>query len=123
MDNHQFIIAQGSTPILALALPFEADADDVVFATFSQGDKNVLEYAMNGTATAAIAGTGTLEIDEDDASTIVLAMTQEDTLGLTPGDAELQIRIKHTDGEEVFTDTFVPLVGAVLKAYKTGVIT
>ena len=74
---------------------------------------------MNGTdAAAGIKGTGTLTISDDDASVMLLAMSQADTLALTPGDAELQIRIKTSAG----TDTFVPLVGAVLKAYKTGVI-
>jgi hypothetical protein len=120
MDNHQYIITQGSTPTLELRLPFEfPDTGGVAFATFAQGDKNVLEYGLNGTATALIAGTGTLTVAEDDASVLYLAMTQADTLKLTPGDVELQLRVKTTDG----ADTFLPVIGAVVKAHKTGVIT
>ena len=119
MDNLQFMIAQGSTPRIELALPFEADGDtDVVYVTFNQDDKNVLEYSMNGTATAAIAGAGTLAVSDEDDSVLVLTMTQADTLRLTPDDVELQVRIKTDAG----ADTFFPLVGAVVKSYKTGVI-
>ena len=49
---------------------------------------------------------------------LVLAMTQADTLSLTPGDVELQVRIKTNDG----ADTYEPLIGAVMKAKKGGVI-
>ena len=120
MDNLQFKIAQGSTPILELAFPFEVDGDhDVVYVDIAQGDKVKREWHKNGSAAAAgIAGTGTLTVSEDDASVMLLSMSQADTLALTPGDAELQIRVKTSTG----TDTFVPLVGAVLKAYKQGVI-
>lgn len=119
MDNHQFIIAQGSTPTLELALPFELDAGDTAFVTFSQGDQNVLEYGLNGTATTAIAGTGTLSRDVNDHSLLIIKMTQADSLKLTPGDAELQVRVKTADG----ADTFMPLVGEIIKSHKTGVIT
>ena len=118
MDNLQFMIAQGSTPRLEMELPFEFPAGGKAFATFSQGDRNVLEYGLNASATAAIAGSGTLAVSSDDDSVLALTMTQADTFVLTPGDAELQIRVKTSDG----ADTFVPLVGAVLKAHKTGVI-
>ena len=123
MDNHQFMIAQGSTPRIELALPFEfPDSGGVAFVTFSQQDKNVLEYGLNGTATAAIVGTGSLTRDSDDKSILVLSMTQADTLGLSVGDAELQVRVKTTDGGQTFADTFAPLTGAIVKAHKTGVI-
>ena len=119
MDNHQFIIVQGSTPTLELVFAFEVDVDDIVFATFSQNDSNVLEYSMNGTVSPAyIAGTGTLEIATGDSSVMLLAMSQADTLGLTPGDVELQVRVKTADG----ADTFLPLIGDVVRAHKTGVI-
>lgn len=120
MDNLQFVIAQGSTPKLSLAFPFEVDADDVVYASIAQDGKVKREWTMNGSpATDGRAGTGTLEIDEDDASVMVLSMTQADSLALTAGDAELQIRIKTSSG----ADTFLPLVGAIVKAHKTGEIT
>lgn len=120
MDNHQFTITQGSTPTLELALPFELDAGGTAFVTFSQGDQNVLEYGLNGTPSPAyIAGTGTLSRDVNDHSLLIIKMTQADSLKLTPGDAELQVRVKTADG----ADTFMPLVGEIIKSHKTGVIT
>ena len=119
MDQLQFIIAQGSTPRLELALPFRfPDSGGKAFVTFSQAGTNVLEYGLNGTATPAIVGTGQLTVDSNDKSMLVLEMEQADTLKLSPGDIELQVRVKTTDG----ADTFEPLVGAVLKAKKGGVI-
>lgn len=119
MDQLVFKIAQGSTPRLELGLPFTLpDSGVKAFVTFSQGGANVLEYSYGGTATPAIAGTGTLSVDSSDKSMLVLSMTQADTLRLTPGDIELQVRLKTTDG----ADTFEPLVGMVLKAKKGGVI-
>ena len=118
MDQLQFIIAQGSTPRLELALPFRFPDGGKAFVTFSQGEKDVLEYGLNGTATPAIAGAGSITVNSNDKSMLVLEMTQADTLLLTPGDIELQVRVKTTDG----ADTFEPLVGAVLKAKKGGVI-
>lgn len=118
MDQLQFIIAQGSTPRLELALPFRFPDGGKAFVTFSQLGTNVLEYGLNGTPTPAIAGTGQLTVDSSDKSMLVLEMEQADTLKLSPGDIELQVRVKTTDG----ADTFEPLVGAVLKAKKGGVI-
>ena len=123
MDQLQFVIAQGSTPRIELLLAFEfPDSGGKAFVTFSQGGVNVLEYGLNGTATPAIAGTGQLTVDSSDRSMLVLAMTQADTLSLKPGDVELQVRIKTTDGVDTFADTYEPLIGAVLKAKKGGVI-
>ena len=45
-------------------------------------------------------------------------MTQADTLRLSPGDAEIQLRVRSTSGAE----TFAPLVGVIGRAHKTGVI-
>lgn len=123
MDNLRFRIAQGSTPRIEMTLPFEyPDSGAKAYATFSQADRNVLEYSLGGTATPAIAGTGTLARDSEDKSILVLTMTQADTLGLAVGDVELQVRVMTTDGADTFADTFLPLVGAVYKAFKTGVI-
>ena len=119
MDQLFFRIAQGSTPRLELGLPFTLpDSGVKAFVTFSQGGANVLEYSYGGTAPPAIAGTGTLSVDSSDKSMLVLSMTQADTLSLKPGDVEMQVRVKTPDG----ADTFEPLVGAVLKAKKGGVI-
>lgn len=119
MDNLNFRIAQGSTPRLELEIPFQLpDSGVKAYVTFSQGGVNVLEYALNGTPTPAIAGTGTLSVDSSDHSVLVLAMTQSDTLGLDAGDAELQVRLITPDG----ADTFAPIVGEIIKSKKGGVI-
>lgn len=120
MDNLQFVIPQGSTPRLEFGLPFVLPyARSKVFVTFSQSDKNVLEYGYRGAPTPAIAGTGELTVDPNDKSLLVLNMTQADTLSLVPGDIELQLRVFTPDG----ADTFVPLIGRVMAAKKGGVIT
>lgn len=119
MDNKQFVITQGSTPSLEMCLPFEMPGSGTAFATFSQGDAAVLEYGLNGTPTAGIAGTGTLALDTEDSSMLVLSMSQTDTLSLTHGDVELQVRVKTDDG----ADTYFPLIGEVIRAAKQGVIT
>lgn len=119
MDNLQFVIAQGATPQIRLPLPFDfPESGGKAFATFSQADKNVLEYGLNGTATPAIAGTGTLTVSNDNAAVLVLSMEQADTLALKAGDAELQLRV--LAGAKAYT--FPPLIGAVMPAKKQGVI-
>ena len=118
MDQLQFAIAQGSTPRVELLLPFSMPSGTIAFATFAQNNTAVLEFGMNGTPTEAIAGAGTLTKDAEDSSMLVLEMTQEDTLALKPGDAELQVRVKTNDG----ADTFFPIPGVIIKAIKPGVI-
>ncbi len=119
MNNLNFMITQGSTPRIEMGLPFDfPESGGKAFATISQGGKAVLEYGLNGTPTATIAGSGTLTVSDDDASVLALRMTQTDTLTLTEGDAELQVRVKTSDG----ADTFLPIVGEVVAASKRGVI-
>ena len=117
MDNHQFMIAQGSTPRLEFAFPFELDANDVISVVIAQQDKIVREFAKNYTPPPYSFSGSTLEITED-ASVLALNMSQADTLALTPGDAEIQIRIKTSGG----ADTYFPIPGEVIKAYKEGVL-
>ena len=118
MNQLHFSIAQGSTPRIKLLLPFDLTSGSVAFATFAQGNKAVLEYGFNGTPTAAIAATGTLALNLDDTSVLVLNMTQDDSLSLQAGEAELQIRVKTTAGAY----TFFPIPGVVIRAIKTEVI-
>lgn len=114
-----FDIVQGSTPLFELQLPFEYPSSGaVVFATFVQNTKPVREFALGGTATSTIAGTGTLTVSDSDDSTLLLSLTQADTLAMTPGDVEFQVRIRTSDG----ADTFHPIPGRVHRAYKPGVI-
>lgn len=118
MNNLNFLIYQGSTPTMELVLPLELDVDDAAVATLRQGDVDVLEWALNETPRETIAGSGTLALHEEDPSVLLLAMTQADTLALTPGDAELQLRVVTGEG----ADTFLPVVGAVGPAFRGGVI-
>lgn len=118
MNHRVFMIAQGSTPTLELELPFEAPVAAVAYATFTQEDEPVLEYAYNSSPTAAIKAGGKLIFDADDRSVLLLSMTQADTLKLVNGDVELQVRIRTNDG----ADTFYPIPGGVVQARKGGVI-
>ena len=116
MRTPQFLIFRGSTPTLALQLPFSPASTDVVFVTFSQRDLVLLEYARNGTPSPA--GAGTLSLSEDEPDTLLLEMTQADTLRLLAGDCRLQVRVKTDEG----ADTFFPVTGCVGEALKEGVI-
>lgn len=118
MDNMRFMIAQGSTPRIELLLPFELKNRYVVFVTFEQKRNAVLEYGLGFQPSPEIAGEGTLSVDPDDKSMLVLNMTQQDTLSLIPCDIEMQVRVKTDDG----ADTFLPIPGHVIKAIKGGVI-
>lgn len=116
MNNLNFLIFQGTTPTIELVMPLELDVDDAAVVTIRQGDTDVLEFGMNAEPTAAISGSGTLELQEGDQSVLLLAMTQADTLKLTVGDAEIQLRVSTQDG----ADTFAPVVGAVGPAFRKG---
>ena len=116
MAEGEFLFFRGSTPTLELVLPLAVQFSDTVYLTLSQGGRNVLEYAMNGTPSPA--GTGTLRRAEEDENVLLLTMTQADTLALQTGDAELQLRLKN----DVGADTFRPLIGRVGPARREGVI-
>lgn len=118
MDNLQFMIAQGSTPRIEFALPFDLTSADVISVVVVQSDTIVREFGKNYTPPPNTSNGSTLEIDVDDASVLALNLSQADTLILAPGDAEIQIRVKTSDG----ADTFFPITGAVVRAYKKGVL-
>lgn len=115
--NPDFMISRGSTPWIRMELPLEIARSDVIYATLSQSDVNVLEYQRNGTA-VSIAGSGALTIDDANPKRLILAMTQADTLALAEGQCKLQIRIRTSVG----ADTFYPLNGYVVAAEKGGEI-
>lgn len=121
MNNLNFLIMQGTTPTVELVMPLELAQDDMAVVTFRQGDKDVLEYGLNAEAREDIAGTGELVFADDgeDRSVLLLNMSQSDTLGLTVGDAELQLRIVTDDG----ADSFVPVPGAIGPAFRNGSLT
>lgn len=121
MNNLRFLLTQGATPTIELVMPLELAADDAAVVTIRQGDTDVLEYGLNAEALADIAGSGTLAFADDgtDTSVLLLNMTQADTLRLTVGDAELQLRIATDEG----ADTFLPVVGAVGPAFRKGALT
>lgn len=116
MRTPLFCIPRGSTPTLELELPFAADPEDVIYLTFSQADRPVLELARNGTAVQP--GTGSLQVDAADPCLLLASLTQADTLRLEAGDCLLQVRIRTAGG----ADTFLPIPGRIGEALKGGVI-
>ena len=116
MEETEFLFFRGSTPTLELVLPLAVDFSDTVYLSFSQGGRNVLEYAMNGSPSPA--GTGTLRRAEEDENVLLLTMSQADTLALETGNVDLQLRLKNSVG----ADTFQPLTGRVGPAWKEGLI-
>lgn len=118
MDNHLFIIARGSTPRIEFGFPFELSESDVISVVMAQRDSIVREIGKNYVPPPFSSNGSTLEISDEDASVLALQMSQADTLALTAGDCEIQIRVKTADG----ADTFIPVPGAVVKSYKEGVL-
>lgn len=118
MRLHQFVIPQGSAPWLYIGVPLTLDGSDVIYLDLCQHGEPVVEYNQNGITRQTLLGEGTLAIDEDEADTLVLHMTQADTLRLETGEVELQIRVRTDDG----ADTLIPAFGAVMAAYKRGTI-
>lgn len=119
MNNLNFLIFQGTTPTLELVLPFEMDPDDAAVATFRQGNMNRLEYGYNADVGVVVRGTGALTLQDDDNSVLLLEMTQADTLKLSEGDVEIQLRVSTQDG----ADAFAPIIGAVGPAFRKGELT
>ena len=115
MENQRFLFYRGSTPTLELVLPLAVDWGDTGYLTLCQGDRPVLEYAMNGSP--ALAGSGSLRRAETQENVLLLTMSQEDTLRLESGDLELQLRLKN----QVGADSFRPLRGIVGPVFKEGV--
>lgn len=116
MRRPHFLFYRGSSPTLELVLPLRLAPTDTVYATFSQGAQTALEYALNGTPSPA--GTGSLSLAPGAQSTLLLSMTQADTLALASGDCALQLRVKTQAG----ADTFPPLHGTVGQTQKEGSI-
>ena len=119
----EFCIARGSTPCLEIGMPLELEREDVIYATFAQGRKALLEYNLNGSASTASEGpSGTMEIDLDDHKLLRIYLTQADTLKLEAGEVDLQLRMKREDAGDALADTFHPWTGVVIGSAKEGVI-
>ena len=116
MDGPQFFFYRGSTPTLELVLPLEVGREDTVYASFWQGNRVVVELAMNGQASPA--GEGNLSRAQDSPNTLLLLLGQQDTLALQAGFCELQLRLKN----QVGADTFRPLLGQIGPARKEDVL-
>lgn len=120
MVTPKFRIPRGATPTLELQLPIDVSTGTwVVYVTFVQNHSVVLEYALNGTPSASSASPGSVSVDSQDGNTLLVDMTQADTLLLSPGDVELQVRIKSPAG---LADTFLPEHGVVINNLKGGAI-
>lgn len=116
MRRPHFLFYRGSSPTLELVLPLRLEPSDTVYATLSQHARTALEYAINGSGSPA--GTGSLSLAPDAPDTLLLSMTQTDTLALAAGDCALQLRVKTQAG----ADTFPPLHGFVGQTQKEGLI-
>lgn len=115
-----FRIPRGATPTLELQLPIDISIGTwVVYVTFMQNHNVVLEYALNGTPSASSASPGSVSVDRLDGNTLLVDMTQADTLLLTPGDVEIQVRVKSPAG---LADTFLPVHGMIIQNLKGGAI-
>lgn len=118
MKRPQFTFFQGSTPTLVFALPYPLNAEDVIYATFTQGHGTVTEYTRGGTPYDP-APTGTLFSDADCPNILRIRMSQADTFLFASGECELQLRILKQDGR---ADTLFPVRGYVGRAQEEGVI-
>ena len=116
MRTPAFLIRRGSTPVLKLDLPVQPEETDVIYLTLGQGERNVLEYARNGTPSPA--GTGTLRLSETAPNRLEAEMTQADTLRLKAGECVIQVRLRGRDGAL----TFCPVVGRVGETLKQNEI-
>ncbi len=79
-------IIRGTTPSLAFALPFEAALVSDFFLTFKQAEneKYTLDKSIKDAAVYS--------------KTVVISLSQTDTLKLYPGVCEMQVRLK-AEGE------------------------
>ena len=119
----EFVIARGSTPCLEVGMPLELESGDVIYATFAQNRRALLEYNLDCSAPdASRTPSGTMKIDGDNKRILRICLSQTDTLRLEAGETELQIRMKRTDGDDVLADTFHPWTGMVIGAAKEGEI-
>ena len=111
MRTPQFFFFRGSTPTLELALPFALGEADAAVLTLAQDGQIVLEYARGAD------GEG-LSVPADEPDLLRIRLPQADTLRLTAGDCELQLRIRNADGAV----TFYPIFGQIGQARKEEVI-
>ena len=87
------VLSQGTTPYLSLLIP-----------GYNLSDAGAIMFTVKHKA-------GTLDIAEDpidvtadtDGSTLIVHLTQEETLGVAPGIAPFQLRWRDSDGESYIT--------------------
>lgn len=91
---------RGTTPSLRFELPFEAADIDEGYITIAQKGRPNLDIPISRCTV------------EDNA--LILDLTQEETLGLSPALALIQIRIKIED-KVLASETIQVSVGAILK--------
>ena len=101
-------IARGSTFDFTITLPEEYDISDaqVIWITFSQGD---VEKFTKGLADVTVAG-----------NAIQVHLTQDDTLSLYDGQAQMQVRILTAADEALVQEPITNI--EVLKILKDGKI-
>ena len=95
---------RGTTPTLEFTLPFDTSLIAEMYVTLAQDGKTVMEKALSD---CSCSGTS-----------VSLALTQEDTLGLQQQPrslAEIQIRVLTTAGDALASDIMSVYVGRILK--------
>lgn len=80
---------RGTTPSLKISLDYKRTDLAVVWITISQDGRPIINKDLDDE--------GVEIIDTEDGSQITLTLTQEDTLALTTGPAELQVRALMVD--------------------------
>ena len=106
----KFFFFPGSTPTFEFILPVEVDiaGGDILFVTLSQGYQTVLEFDQDSQALQA------------EGNSVLLTMSQRDTLLFKQGDCEAQIRYLLQDGT---SDVSCPIHGRVGRTQKDEEIT
>lgn len=95
---------RGTTPTLQFTLPFDTSLIAEMYVTIAQDGKTVMEKALSD---CSCSGTS-----------VSLALTQEDTLGLQQqphSRAEIQLRVRTTAGEALASDIMRVHVDRILK--------
>lgn len=92
---------RGTTPTLLFTMPFNSTGITVLYVTFQQEGKNVLEKALDDV--------------EWEGNEIKIKLTQEDTLKLGEGDVMIQIRLKFEDDTAMASDIIYTFAQEILK--------
>lgn len=98
-------IHRGTTPDVELDVPYDTRLIEKVYVTWSQEGQTVLEADVAD----VLLGEGKIWVP----------LTQEDTLAMSPGFAQMQVRALFSDGSAISS---APVTYRIVDALKGGVI-